>query len=118
VDWLVTTFAGRKTLTGDDFFLMQLAVDEGQLTRHAVLARLQEMNQDRPKYLSPIPGISRNYYPGMGAMFRVLSALADRQDTEFVAPYLTDPEQHIRHYAGQAYPYIESGVAWRPTIGY
>jgi len=118
VDWILTTFAGRKALTGNDFFLMQLAVDEGQVARKAILAKLKEMSHDRKKYAVSVPGSDRTYYPGIGAMFRMLSAIADQQDAKVVAPYLKDPEPEIRYYAGQAYPYIESGVAWRATIGY
>ena len=51
-------------------------------------------------------------------MFRILSAIADKQDAKVVAPYLKDPEPDIRYYALQAYPYIESGIAWRATIAY
>jgi hypothetical protein len=118
VDWILTDFADCKALTGNGFYLMQLAVDAGQLARQAILAKLKEMSQDRERYAISIAGSSRTYYPGIGAMFRMLSAIADIQDVEVVAPYLTDPEQEIRYYAIQAYPYIESGVAWRARIGY
>jgi hypothetical protein len=118
VDWIVATLANCKEMTGDDFFLMQLATDEGQITRQAIIVKLKEMNQDRHKYAIVIPGSNLTYYPGIGALLRILSAIADKQDVKLVAAYVKDSEQLIRHYALRAEPYIESGVAWRPTIGY
>ena len=119
VDWIISEFSNKKVLKGDDFYLMQLAADEGKLASRAAAATLKEMDKHRERYPSLLTKEAGHVnHIGFSALFDVIRAVGDKDQEPVIAHFLNDKEKWIAYYANQVYPSITTGIPWKWRVGY
>ena len=114
VDWLIKTLSNKQVLTTDDYFLVQLAADEGKLASHAAAARIIEMDQQRAEDERRGNFFDVRY----GALFRVMAGIGDPAQASLVGRYIHDPNRAVWHYAELYHEGIRDGVPRQFRIGY
>lgn len=119
VDWLINELSNKRVLTGHDFYLEQLAADEGKAASRAAAAKLKEMDQHRERYADMT---GRNdgqmYHTGFSALFDVVRSVGDTEQEAVIAHFLNDKEKWIAYYAHQVYGSVKAGIPWKWRIGY
>ena len=98
---LIEELADRNALTENDYYTIQLAVDEGVVASRAAAAKLQEMKTKSEQ---------TTCHAGFAALFFLISGVGDREQAPVVAQFLNDSNRWIAHYAGIAYPDIREGI--------
>ena len=114
VDWLIKTLSNKQVLTTDDYFLVQLAADEGRLASRAIAARLLEMDQNRAE--EDRQGTFS--HAGYSILFDVVSCIGDPTQEPVLRRYLNDPDRGVVHYANLNYGNVRDGAPAQMRIGY
>jgi hypothetical protein len=108
IEWLVNGLAEKKVFMIDDYFTVQLTVDEGKAAGKAIAAKLEEMDKKRGKYSTV----------GFTGLFRVLSGLGHRDYEPLLARFQEDADDKVAHYARNAYPKVARGMPCQYEYGY
>lgn len=92
LNWLIEKLSNMGTLTPDNYYIIQLAVNEGEPASRAAAATLEGMKRGRYK------GAVR-----FGALMYVIAGVDDQKQGPVVAQFLNDPDKSVAHYAENTY---------------
>lgn len=108
VEWMINELAHKRSIRGEDGFLLQLTVDEGSSASHLAARKLMEMDAHRSDYT----------YIGFSALFDVLRGVGDTSQSPIVERFLHDKDGWIAYYAQQVYPDVRRGLRRQYAVGY
>lgn len=97
---LIGSLVGTQVLGQDEDYNMQLLADEGLVASQAIAAQLDEMSKHRNQYREI----------NFSALFRVLSAIGDQEQSPVVAQFMHDPDVNVRQDAELISHNLQSGL--------
>ena len=121
VDWIVNDLSNKPAISFDDYFLIQLAADEGKIASRAAASRLRDMEKHRERYLDSQTGSRGRVHRMFGAYIGVLyiiNCVADPEQEPLVAALANDPESYIASIAHKVYRCFQEGVGPQYNINY
>jgi hypothetical protein len=110
IAWLISELANKKVMRAEDDPLIQLAADEGKAAGKAAAVKLQEISENREKYV-----VKGRYYPGFAALMRLVGVVGDKAQEPFVAKFRQDKDAVFVHEANIAAAYMATGSLYAYT---
>ena len=105
---LINELANKKTLTPNDDYELQLAINEGKPAAELAAQKLLNMEQQHEQYTSA----------GFGALFNVLNGVGDQKQAPVLARFIHVPYPYVGHDAEQSYRNLVEGYRGEYKTGY
>ena len=101
---IIQELSHKTMLSFNDYYAIQLAVNEGPDASEAAASELRKMDNHRDQYNQV------SHHSGFTAMFQIIWGVGDKKQAPLLAYFKNDRDRYVAHYADIMYDDVLQGV--------
>ena len=101
---IVKELSHKTALTFNDYYEIQLAINEGNQASEAAARELRKMDKHREDYDQIV------HHAGFTAMFKIISGVGDKRQGPLFAYFMKDQDRSVAHYADIMHDDVQQGI--------
>ncbi len=109
---IIQELSHKASLSFNDYYEIQLAVNEGTDASKAAAGELRKMDKNREQYNQV------NHHSGFTAMFQIIWGVGDKNQAPLLAYFKNAPNRFVAHYADIMYDDVLQGVKRESQLAY